>query len=497
MQIDFLEAKDGSKTFSANGIFYHSSYSPVKEAQRFVETSEFVFNPKYIFFVEPGFSYCVPFIKKQFPDSKTICIRLFDKSFEDEKNWDYILRYNQITNFSHTLIQTFGEEALLSSTVLIWKPAEKLFETQLGLVISNYKTALENSKTLLVTRQFFEKKWLINSCNFIKNTQKIIKPQFDRKLPVVVCASGPSLEPCIDVLKNKQDKVFIICLSSALSVLLNNSIVPDLVLSTDGGYWAGEHLKLLKKRTDIPLAAPSEAFIPKSILKNNPILALRYNDESSFISTQILEAAHLPSFEALRNPTVSGTGLYFAKSITSNNIFFCGLDLCGNKTFQHTQPNELEKNNELNDNRIKSKENRISRSRYNSDSLQIYRDWFSNLDAQDVSNIYRVIEQDKQKSLGNIKDITPDDFCEKLQESNTTKKSSFFEQINIQRQESKKVFEKIYELLNTEKWKRQIFPADYISIQNSLNSNDKEQLQQRLDNKIQKLVLKIRKIADE
>ena len=117
MQIDFLEAKDGSKTFSANGIFYHSSYSPVKEAQRFVETSEFVFNPKYIFFVEPGFSYCVPFIKKQFPDSKIICIRLFDKSFEDEKNWDYILRYNQITNFSHTLIQTFGEEALLSSTV--------------------------------------------------------------------------------------------------------------------------------------------------------------------------------------------------------------------------------------------------------------------------------------------------------------------------------------------------------------------------------------------
>ena len=497
MQIDFLEAKDGSKTFSADGVFYHSSYSPIKEAQRFVETTQFLFNPKLIFFVEPGFSFCVPFFKKRFPNCKIICIRLFDHIFDDEKSWDYVLRYNQIQNFSQTLIQTFGEDSLLSSTVLIWKPAEKLFENKLPDIISNYKAALENCKTLLVTRQFFEKKWLINSCNYIKNIQKLIKPEFKTELDVVVCASGPSLEPCINILKSYQNKVFIICLSSALRVLLHNSIVPDLILTTDGGFWAGEHLKLLKTNSNIPIAAPCEAFIPKQILKKNPILALHYNDESSFICTEFLKAARLPSFEAVRNPTVSGTGLFFSKSISSNNIFFCGLDLAGNKGFQHTQPNELEKNNELYDTRIKTKETRIGRSRYNSDSLQIYRDWFASLDTNTTAKVFRVIEQNKQKNLGNIKDITPEDFCNKINKTNAQKKPGFFEDIQIQNNNTKTVLDKICSLLNTEKWKCQIFPADYISIQNCINENDKELLEQRLNNKIQKLVQKIRKIADE
>ena len=82
-------------------------------------------------------------------------------------------------------------------------------------------------------------------------------------MPVLVCASGPSLNCCIKIIKQFEDKLFIICLSSALSVLIKNNIIPDLVFSTDGGYWAGEHLKHLKKNKDIPLAVSCEAFVPK------------------------------------------------------------------------------------------------------------------------------------------------------------------------------------------------------------------------------------------
>ena len=85
-------------------------------------------------------------------------------------------------------------------------------------------------------------------------------------MPVVICASGPQLKPCINTIKTSQDKIFIICLSSALSVLVKNGITPDFILTTDGGFWAGEHLKYLKKNPGITLAAPCEAFIPKKIL---------------------------------------------------------------------------------------------------------------------------------------------------------------------------------------------------------------------------------------
>ncbi len=237
MQIEFLETKDGSKTFSADGIFYHSSYSPVKEANRFIEGSTFLYTPKIIFLFEPGLNYFSSSLKQKFPQSKIVCIRLFDFSFEDESSWDFVIRYE--SKLSQTLINTFGEESLLSSTLLIWKPAEKFFKTQLESFIQEYKNTLESCKTLLVTRQFFEKKWLLNCCNFIKYAANFSNIEKRTSLPVVVCASGPSLEPCLKLLKASVDKVFIVCLSSATSVLLQNNIIPDIILSTDCGCLAG------------------------------------------------------------------------------------------------------------------------------------------------------------------------------------------------------------------------------------------------------------------
>ena len=491
-----MESKDGSKTFSADGIFYHSSYSPLKEAQRFVETSEFLYTPKIIFIFEPGFSYCTAFFKKRFPECKLVCIRLFEHIFEDEKNWDLVFRYNNELSFSQNLLLNFGEEALLCSTVVIWKPAEKLFESQLNSFLNNYKTTLENCKTLLVTRQFFEKKWLLNSLNFITNIRNVIQPQIKTELPIVVCASGPSLKLCIKTIKDNKDKLFIICLSSALSVFNKNNITPDLVLSTDGGYWAGEHLKSLKKKTDIPLAVSCEAFVPKQILQNNPVLPLYYNDESSYISSTILEEAKLEGFEALRNPTVSGTALFLAKAITENKIYFCGLDLASSSGFQHTQPNELEKNNTVKDFRINNAETRISRSRYNSDSLKVYRDWFSSLGESQVKNVFRVIDKNIQEPLGNIKDISPAFFMSDIQNCSSSKSFTFitkpYENTNL-----KNIYKQIIQNLKTEKWSHQIFPADYISMQNCTVEKERLVLQQRLDSKIEKLIQKIKRLSDD
>lgn len=496
MQLEFLESKDGSKTFSADGLFYHSSYSPLKEARRFIETYDFVNNPKIVFLIEPGFNYFSDCIKERFTGCKVACIRFFDHHFDDENTWDYVLRYDGAQKFSQVLLNTFGEETLLCSALLVWKPAETLFKEKLGSFINEYKEALQASKTLLVTRQFFEQKWLINSCNFIKYTKRLIKPFDKTTLPVVVCASGPSLLSAVQTIKQFEQKLFIICLSSALSVLIKNEITPDLVLSTDGGFWAGEHLKYLKNNPGIPLAASCEAFVPKKILKENPVCALQYNDSSSFISSMILEKAGIKSFEALRNPTVSGTGLFFAKSITTNKVFFCGLDLAQSEGFEHSQPNELEKNNELNDLRISTKETRLSRSRYNASSLQIYRDWFCSLDSKDVQNVLRIIDKHSQDALGNIKDIAPEEFKNELTCTGETKKVSDYQEQTLNETTLSDSFMFIIEQLKTDKWMNQIFPADFLSIQNAPET-EKPALQNRLNKKVEKLTARIRKIADE
>ena len=497
MKLQFSKAKDGTQTFSADGVFFHSTYSPYKEAERFIQGVNFLFEPKIVFFIEPGLSYCKEVLKKKYPQCQTACIRLFNQKLGDEANWDYLIHpvdYQQLKTY---LINNFGEEKLLSSTIVFPKITENIFFNEVQQIVNEYKSALEDSKTLLVTRQFFEKKWLINSCTFLKYINNIIKPDFKTELPVVICASGPSLEQSISIIKQYRNKVFILCLSSALSVLIKHSIIPDLLLSTDGGYWAGEHLKYLKQNPGIPLAAPCEAFIPKEILQNNPILALRYNDDNSFICSSIFVLSKIPFQNALRNPTVSGTGLFLAKNITSNNIFFCGLDLSSSNSFQHSQPNELEKNNLIFDTRIKSKQTRINRSRFNSDSLAIYRNWFSSLNEQEVKNVKRVIIKNTQKPLGNITDIDNDQFqkiiANEQNKNNTTSlETTYFDKLYIH-----KTFAYIINNLSDEKWQKQIFPADYLSLKNNNDEQAKQLTQARLNKRVQALIKKVRTIADE
>ncbi len=479
-------------------MFYHSSYSPLKEAQRFVESVQLPYNPKIIFFLEPGLNYCLDFFKEKFPQSKIVCVRFFEETFEDEASWDYLLRYEENKNLSQALIDSFGEEKLLSSTLLIWKPAQSLFGGQINDFIKSYKVCLEACKTLLVTRQFFEKKWLINSCNFILNAQKLICPKITTSLPLVITASGPSLSGSLPIIKKNRNNLFLLCLSSSLSVLIKNDIEPDLILTTDGGYWAGQHLKYLKKHNDIPLALPVEAFVPKEILKNNKLLLLSYNDSSSFISNEIIREAELPSFEALRNPTVSGTGLFLANKLTDNKVYFCGLDLAANKAFQHSQPNELEKNNCLNDFRIKTKEARQSSSRFNSSSLQIYRNWFESLNEKDTARVCRVIPKNSQQALGNIQDIDYQNFEKEINQSHKIQNKSIdFETLSIKPRARQKTIGHVIKMLDNEKWTRQIFPADYISMENAGFENDRQEIEKRLKDKILKLSQKIRKIADE
>ncbi len=494
MQLRFSKAKDGTQTFNVDGVFFHSTYSPLKEAERFIQNINFTFTPDYIFFIEPGLNFYNSFIKEKFPETKIICIRLFEQPLGDEDTWDYLIKYSDIPNFKSYLINNFGEEKLLSSSIIFSKQAESLFKDQIFKIIEQYKLALEDSKTLLVTRQYFEKKWLINCCNFIKYASNFYEIKKRSSLPVVVCASGPSLELCIKILKAAEKKIFILCLSSATCVLLQNGIIPDLILSTDGGWWAGEHLKLLKQYKNIPIALPCEAFIPKTILKNNSIIPLRYDDSSSFISSEILSNSNIPSTSAFRNPTVSGTALFLAQSITDNKVFFCGLDLKAGKGYQHTKPNEIEKDNSNKDSRIKTIETRISYSRYNSDSLNIYREWFCQLN--DIDKVYRIIDSN-QSQLGKMKDITSKEFAALLEEEKTTAKK---EPICFQSKtfaQSKAGFEYILKNLNCQKWQKQIFPADYISLNYTNDDSQKISLQQRLDVKVEKLVSRIRKIADE
>lgn len=485
MNIKFLDSKEGTKTFCVNSIYYHSSYSPVKEAEKFVNSLSIPYKPKLLFIIEPGFSYTTTFLQNKYPDTKLVAIRLLDYNFPDDNQWDYSFAFNSQSFFSNKLLSNFSEDDLICSSILLWKPNENLFAQKINEIYEAYKNILERCKTLLVTRQYFEKKWLINSIKYFSNLQNIASIKNKLNVPVVICASGPSLKPCLDVIYKNKDKLFIIGLSSAVNVLLNNDITPDLILTTDGGYWAGEHLKRISNTI---IACPSEAYIPSYLFNKNSFLPLLYCDGISSILTK---ESGLKTFIAERNGTVSGTALRFAQELTDNDIYLCGLDLHSQKGFQHTQPNQLEINNSLKDYKIKSKQTRCVPGTFLNDSLLIYEEWFKN--AGNVSSVKRVIDLDyKQNDLGNIKDITSKDFLSQVNCIKETKSTDYF-YFSKYNNKSDVMKNRLINLLNDEKYQRQLFPADFLSFEMSLSPENKLIIQNRINEKLEKLLLKIKK----
>ena len=474
MEIIIQKAKNGEDTATADGHFLHSNYAPEKEAERFVQNLSLPYNPSSIIITEPALSYSAKALRKRFPDIKLGAIRYTPEFSEYDSFFDFVFNYYEHPDFEVYLESKLTEEELLSAFFVSWQPSSQVFKDTEKAVWQAIKAALVRSKTLLYTRQYFEKKWLLNSCRFIKYLKNPVSLNAPVQKDALIIASGPSLKPYLNFIKENQNSFFIICLSSAISVCLENDIIPDLCMSTDGGFWAGEHLKKLRKTT-IPLAMPAEAYCSKGLFSKLKILPLIYDDG---ISSELLKNQKLECKRAVRNGTVSGTALLFAVQYCTKNIFFCGLDLAPQKGFQHTQPNELERNSVFKDNRLNTKEGRLARAGLPGGSLDIYREWFASCKLSLGSRtVFRVIEPKQRKNtLGEIKDIDLKDFSKLT--SNEKSKENFFEVLDFQKASASSAIKLLSDKEYIDLWKKQLFPLDYVQLShNPANTELKEKIE--------------------
>lgn len=471
-RIVFENAKNGSLTCTADGKFLHSKYNPQKEAENFADNLKIQQNPSYIVITEPCISYVAAKIKEKYKDAKIAAIRYSHEFYSYNHEFDlifYASDENQAKNISSALINKIGEKNLLNSAFLQWLPAANAFPELNKKVWEGIKSAVEYARATLFTNSFFSKRWFLNSIRNLIRTENFY--QLNRtNLPVVIAASGRSLEKCIPHLKKARENFFLIGLSSATEALLKNKIIPDFVLSTDGGYWAQKHLEALKKHPEIPVAIAVEAACPSFLLKKNPIILLKYCDG---FSRKILDALNLNFDSAERNGTVSGTAVLLAAKLTEKNIYVCGLDLHSSKGFQHTMPNALEIFSIKKDSKISGAELRAAKAEFSSGSLKIYENWFSDEKRNFNGKVFRLSENFCFKnSLNTVKDVNFDFFYK-----NEGKKQKSLENIKKINVEKKFFAEKIHNFIaeksKTEEWMDEFFCAETFALKNKNTDNEK------------------------
>ena len=266
-QLQISTAKNGEVTACENGKFFHSTYNPTREAHNAIYSSEAMEKSSIVFY-GIGLGYhlieAAKLIKENSNNKKLIII---------EPNMEYFFASMQLINWE----EIFAVEKLV---LAISCPAESVlpliedtskininlqgvsdaFYFELPAFTQHNAPYFDCVKTIInrnkrkneinaATTKKFAKLWSSNckkNAHFI-NTLNFVSSYKDKftNIPFIIVAAGPSLQENIQNLKKlslQNKKVVIVCVETALKILLKNNINPHFIVLTDPQFWAYKHI---------------------------------------------------------------------------------------------------------------------------------------------------------------------------------------------------------------------------------------------------------------
>jgi hypothetical protein len=168
--------------------------------------------------------------------------------------------------------------------------------------------------------------------------------------PLVITGAGPGLEETLPLIAARRDSLFVLGVSSSLMALEAGGVIPDMVISADGGNWALLHLveyvRLGARRP--PLALCLGAALP-SRCEEAPLLPL---SDGSLWQTLILKGLGIPFLVLPQRGTVAASALDLALLLTAGTIFLTGLDFSHRDIKSHARPYALDRLEEEAANRL-------------------------------------------------------------------------------------------------------------------------------------------------
>ncbi len=153
-----------------------------------------------------------------------------------------------------------------------------------------------------------------------------------RKIPAFVIGAGPSLDSQIETIRRCRESVILITASSALKVMLDHGITPDIHCELENGAGLGLVAEDLASRFDLSgvtlYATPT---VDPRIAPNFKQVVYFYRGH---VSSTVLYAdgAEATSFA---EPTSGNTAVYCALSLGFRDIYLFGLDFGARDTQQH------------------------------------------------------------------------------------------------------------------------------------------------------------------
>lgn len=348
MKLEKLVAKNGAYTLKAEGKFVYSKYKPIEDAMNFVE-KEVMKDAEGYLLVGLGLGYHLFALAKLVDNHKPISVLCVDEQeirlFEQSEVYDFLKNLPNVSiHFKANYVQFHDTYQVIVPNVWMQLMDKKhplyyfLYDIKMKQVsYKRFKHLMEENFNLNIS---------LNEFNL-----SLYKKNMTKEKKACLVASGPSLNETKMWLKEVRDSLYIICVGSALKVLVAEGIKPDAVIVTDAQLSTVQQLNNVDYNGYLFYLSTASSENVKQYTGERCILL-----QEGYVPAEVLaEKYSYPLLET--GGSVATTAFSLLIYLGFDEIFLFGQDLGFTKEKTHAEYSTSGRNIEMSDDLIAIKSN--------------------------------------------------------------------------------------------------------------------------------------------
>ena len=330
--------KDNITIISKNGRAIHSKYNINNECKRALENINK--NKNLLIIYGYGLGYTLKYSMENINDyfNKEIIktlkiiviiedIAVFKYSYHNIYNTDSSNIFFIHKDDSINYISKIADYKSINGINLVILPSlTKEEKDNANTFYTKILNIVEKEISNIFTNMYFENIWtknIIFNSEYIKNSSDILpfKDAFKGLKALLICP-GPTLKHSIEAIKKERENFLIICVDTSYSVLCKHDIIPDFVITVDGGFFNSlDFVYENKKFPYLVMDISANKIIPRNI--NADII--RFTSAENLGLIEYIQKFVQLSYLTTSN-TVATTMIDFAYYIGLDEILLIGFD---------------------------------------------------------------------------------------------------------------------------------------------------------------------------
>ena len=332
--------KDGIITASKNSRLVHSKYHITNECKRALENINK--NKNLLIMYGYGLGYILKYLmenidnyfnKNTIKTLKIIAVVedtvLFKYSYYNIYNPDseniFFIHKDDSINYINELIDY---KSINGVNLVILPSLTKEEKDNANTLYTQILNIMEKEVSNIFTNMYFENIWtknIIFNSEYIKDSAdlSIFKDSFKGLKALLICP-GPTLKHSIQYIKENRENLFIICVDTSYSVLCKHGIIPDFVITVDGGFF--NSLDFVYENSHFPylvMDMSCNKIIPKNTCCKTNLIRFTSIENLGLIE-YIQDFTKLSSLKA--SNTVATAMIDFAYYIGLDEVLLIGFD---------------------------------------------------------------------------------------------------------------------------------------------------------------------------